>query len=227
MGRRALTSSKPCRRSFGFLGLQGLAETTATSRSGFEVRGLEVSRLSERQIARCKIGEALALTACLEQQILIPHAKQVCFIITVRHRRGCLKLEGCTCTNTYLPSRNCTCSPECPPWPDWAGMCNAHWSGRSNTSGSLQPTDQDRPTPAGAVPGHTPAERACPMDDAVPSPPRRSQLHTAPHCVGSQASSTSGVPTVLCSSDKMDCCLLPFAISCSFYCTAHPIPTCP
>lgn len=57
------------RHSFGFLGLQGLAETTATSLSGFEVRGLEVSRLSEWHIARCKIGEALTLTASLEQHI--------------------------------------------------------------------------------------------------------------------------------------------------------------
>lgn len=79
-------------------------------------------------------------------------------------------------------------------------------------SGSPQPTEQAGQPPAEALPGHTPVAGACPMDDAVPSPLRRSQLRAA-YCVGSRAS-TSGVPTVLCTRPAVTrwvaaCCRLP------------------
>lgn len=130
-------------------------------------------------------------------------------------RRDCLKLEGCTCncacTNTYLSSRNCTCSPEC--LPSLTGYACAVLIGQSGPT-QWQPTahlNKTDPTPAGAVPGSTPVRPARPMDDAVPSPPRRSQLRTSTaRCVGCQAS-TSGVPTVLCSDNNgiAACCRLP------------------
>lgn len=109
------------------------------------------------------------------------------FIIMVWHRRDCLmKLEGLHLHlhHQLLPSRNCICSPEC--LPGLARWVRATLIGRGGPTqvAACSPQIKTARPLLRWLQGTPRWGKACPMDDAVPSPPRRSQLHTAACCVG-------------------------------------------